>query len=129
MVRFSSYMILLFCLSAMLWLMGYSSIADQMKTHGTNPMDLTTILDPNTGILALVIGSIAFATLLFLSGFSAIYVIPAAFLYYLLGYFIFPMSAAMTDINSLPYNLNFIVIGFYNLLLILATLSFIRGEA
>lgn len=139
-MRFFGYVILLFSISAFLYLMGYGPI---YKYFGQDPGDTShsdrgtpykvacpasNIFCTDTTILigvmiAAVLGAGALVALG--GGFAAFYIVPLILLIALLNFVIFPFDFVF----MLPAPLSVILVVLLNILTVFALLSFTRGGA
>ncbi|MDD3906561.1 MAG: hypothetical protein PHS46_08610 [Candidatus Omnitrophica bacterium] len=133
-MRLGAYILLMFSITVVFYMMGYNSVALNAlyAAQSGDTFDIATFLGhlaegalaPQNAIgtvLALIAG--AAATLI--AGYAAIYIIPLAFLLMFLNLVVYPFSfvldPAMPDMIKVP------LVVFFNLLSIMAVLSFIRG--
>jgi len=127
-----TYLILLFSMSVMLYLAGYTSpflaLEDKLGSN-TNLLDtlLTDMINIFTNPAFLTaIGIGAVASLLVGSGnYSVIYLVPVVMLSVFMNYFILPLSF-IYDV-TLPGLIKTLFVVFMNLFLFLAVIEFIRG--
>lgn len=108
------------------------NILNSAYLNGNGALDIKTLLiaifnsiTTDAGLAALGISALAALALTFLSGFGAIYIIPIFIIIVVLNLFTFPLStiivASTPDIIKIPLLL------FFNILLLLTAITFIRG--
>lgn len=108
------------------------NILNASYLNGNGALDIKTLLiaifnsiTTDAGLAALGISALAALALTFLSGFGAIYIIPIFIIIVVLNLFAFPLSTIITastpDIIKVPLLL------FFNMLLLLTAITFIRG--
>jgi len=68
----------------------------------------------------------AAAIIVFVSGFSAIYIVPLLILMAIMQFFVMPMSFILDA--SIPVEIRVALIVFFNMLTVLASIHFIRGQ-
>lgn len=156
MSSFTAYVILLFCISLALYFVGYTSpLLQYYNCQGQNSLSGTDIvqgsghaiqncpgvangtqsagianafINDTTGLI--LIGFVALIASGIISnllgqGYSAIYIIPLLILMAVLNLVVFPMSFITQ--SAMPDILKIILIVFFNLLTVLAIISFVRG--
>ena len=144
-MRLSAYVMLLFSISLVFYMMGNQPIMLKMfdsqgnSTLGTTPVSPEEVRDGDppldgdgTSILGLILLALGGLTVLGIitgqiGGFAAIYIIPFILLFMLMNFFVFPLDFIMAE--DVPEFIKYPIAVFFNLLLILAVLSFIRGGA
>lgn len=120
----------IFGLSAVFYLLGYHGIGiDMMMQYETTDpssviinffTNFMTFIGTWTGLLVVGIG---ITTAIMMSGFNFYAVLPLILGYTLLNFLVFPTSI----INVLPSPLGIICIGFFNLMIMLSLVAFVRG--
>ena len=127
-------------------MLGYNSLADVKKSSlqttfeqqnsNLNPIDnliarvFGGIDIPGLSIAGLDIKWVGILSIIILSlsvGYGAIYILPAVILWLFLNYFVFPLSFIFDA--TLDPMLKYVFFGFFNLITVLAVLTFIRGDA
>jgi len=131
-MRFSNYIILLFCVSTVLYIMGFTSIGSSFVSKYGSELTLGTVTDiliANSGtILGLGIGlGAAAVAATWLSGFGAVYIIPAYLISVVVTIFVLPLSFLLDP--SLDLMAKTLITGFFNIMMVLSVLDFIRGGA
>ncbi len=131
MMRYSTYMLLLFSISLVLYYFGYGPVVNIFSEHD-QPISIGCPEgDPYCTDQSTVIGAIflvllgAAALVALVTNFSAMYVIPILLLMATLNFFIFPLNF----IYSAPDLLKVPLFTFFNVITVLAVLDFIRGGA
>ncbi len=138
-MRFGAYVMLMFCISLVFYIIGYRSIAlmtlynnQAAVSNADGSIDylrfvgviVTSAITPQNALGLVVVGIAAAATTLLL-GFAAIYIIPIAMLLLVMNYLLYPFSfvfdPSMPDIVKIPLYV------FFNLMTMLAVMSFARG--
>ena len=101
-----------------------------MNANGT--LDITNLLKSlfdgittPAGLTALGVSAVAAVVLTFLSGFGAIYIIPIFIIIVVLNIFAFPVSSIITP--DTPDMIRIPLLLFFNTLLLLTAITFIRG--
>jgi hypothetical protein len=147
-MRFENYVFFMFSLAFVGYLMGFTSPVLYMAQHQQMPLESTgndgssynpsdvqpidysvaffkALVDAMTNpafLLSLGVGAVASV---FLQGFSVMFLIPLLLLTIFMNLVVFPISfifdPTLPDIIKLPITL------FYNILLFMAILSFVRG--
>jgi len=126
----------LFCITILFYLLGYSSISGYKGTLQQNFETQNENLNPIDTLVTRVFGSIPIAGFIgiisiigisLIIGYGAIYVLPAIMLLLFLNYFVFPLSYIFDA--TLDPMLKYVFFGFFNLITVLAVLTFIRGDA
>lgn len=132
-MRFSAYILLIFCISMSLYFIGYDNIISHFQEKGHSPIILNCQEDDpfcndNTVIIGSIIATIGLATAIatLVSGYSAIYILPIILLLGILNFVVFPLDFLMSIEDPL---IRFPVLGLFNLLLIISFLDFVRGNA
>ena len=143
-MKLSSYLIFMFCISFVLYLMGFQGAG--LMDMSDQPLSVSSII-PNIisnlfaagggGIVQLVVSLIGGTILAALSGFSAIYIVPLALLMLTLNYFVLPVSflysgacaAGVQCVSLIPAPLKIPLFILLNALLVLSILNFTRGGA
>lgn len=135
-MRFVAYVMLLFCVSLMLYFMGYRPIIDLFNAKGSGILAISCPVDPSNptaipictnqdyvmgAVFLFILGATGLVALM--SGFAALYVIPMLLLMAVLNFFIFPLNF----IFGAPELLRIPVLAFYNIITVLAAMNFIRG--
>lgn len=136
---FTTYVFLLFGVTIALWLAGFQSplfalmgCPDVPGTScATNPDLVTTVVNSIVSSLSnpsvLIAIPIAIITSLVLGGsFALMFVIPLLIGMVLINMFLFPTQLVL-GMGGMPWELNLIIGGFLNLLLVLTIISFVRG--
>lgn len=135
-MRFAAYVVLLFSISVMLWMFGYPStimyLYEQSAEEATDPASLiysmaSNLLNSEAGIVLLGLTGLAVVLATFLSGgFIAMFIVPMIIMMAVLNFLVFPLSFLFDA--ALPLEIRVIGIVFFNMLTVLATLSFVRGS-
>ena len=134
-MRLTNYIMLWLAIVLVFYFLGYppaiiNVINASFTAGGTLDIKLTLVAMFNAiasadGLAALGISAIAALALTFLSGFGAIYIIPIFIIIVVFNIFAFPVSSIITpgtpDIVRIPLLL------FFNVLLLLTAITFIRG--
>lgn len=79
------------------------------------------------GAMLLVIAGAGIALVALITGYSAIYIIPLLILMAILNFVVFPLGFVLDP--TIPEFLKYPIAVFFNLMTVLATVSFIRGDA
>lgn len=140
-MRLSMYVSILFSITLIFYLGGFSPIGIQLLsmtsqgTHGgiqkvASPGDLLDTVNPlseSKDILTMMMFTIIVSAgvMSFILGFSAIYIIPLLILFSILNFFVFPLSAVLD--MTMPVEIRVIIIFLYNVITIMACVTFIRG--
>ena len=139
-MRLGSFVLLGFALGVILYLMGSGplvNVFEQQKgtdllsfvssdcAHNGNTDISASACRDNKTLIGLFLGFLTLAGIAtaLLTGFSAIYYLPIIFLVSVFTFFIFPFDFIL----SAPSPLNYILVAFFNIVMVLAGLSFIRG--
>jgi hypothetical protein len=135
-MRFAAYVVLLFSISVMLWMFGYPStimyLYERSAEEATEPASLiylmaSKLLNSEAGIVLLGLTGLAIILATFLSGgFIAMFIVPMMIMMTVLNFLVFPLSFLFDA--ALPLEVRVIGIVFFNMLTVLATLSFVRGS-
>lgn len=135
-MRFAAYIVLLFSISVMFWMFGYPSaimyLYTQSAEEATDPAALiflmaSNLLNSEAGIVLLGLTGVAVILAAFLSGgFIAMFIVPMIIMMAVLNFLVFPLSFLFDA--SLPMEIRVIGVLFFNMLTVLATLSFVRGS-
>lgn len=141
-MRLSMYLSLLFSISLVFYIAGYTPVGWQVLTMTSGGIfniapdgNIDDTIQPteelvaeNSGSVLLILFGTIMASVLVLSfvlGFSAIYIIPAILLFGILNFFVFPLGAIL-DL-AMPDMLRVSIIFFYNFITVMAVITFIRG--
>lgn len=134
-MRFSGYVLLLFSISLVFYLMGFKSVllvtlfdnqgGDAFEPQGFLGKVAEGTLAPQNAIALLGIGVVATLAVSLVAGYAAIYIIPMAILIMILNFVVYPFSFIIDP--ATPDIIKFPLVVFFNILSILALLSFIRG--
>jgi hypothetical protein len=123
MVRFSTVILFMACLSVVMYFLDpTSTVAGYVTSKGTAELDANTIVS------IAIMGGITLAISLFIlviSGFAAVYIIAAEILIAVLAYFIFPFGFLINP-NLSPF-LSYPLMFIFNVILVLAVVDFVRG--
>jgi hypothetical protein len=134
-MRLTNYIMLWVAIVIVFFFLGYPpniiSVISSSYTSG-GVLDIKSVLTSlfnsittDAGLAALGISALAALALTFLSGFGAIYIIPIFIIIVVFNIFTFPISTIITattpDIVKIPLLL------FFNVLLLLTAITFIRG--
>jgi hypothetical protein len=134
-MRLTNYVMLWFAITVVFYFLGYPPailgfLSATYSTDGYLSLDKLLIslfnsITTDAGLAALGISALAALALTFLSGFGAIYIIPIFIIIVVFNVLVFPVSMIITpdipDIVRLPLLL------FFNILLLLTAITFIRG--
>lgn len=139
-MRLGSFVMLGFALGVVLYLMGSGPLINVFEqqngktiltfgnsncAHNGNSNLQDPSCSDNKTLMGLFLGFLGLSVVLigFTTGFSAIYYLPIVFLISVFTFFIFPFDFIL----QAPAPLNYILIAFFNIVMVLAGLSFIRG--
>ena len=142
MVRFSAYVIFMACFSVItFFILGpCSTIGGLMLASASNSSSCTSLGNPQElsitsfmqnnmlGVLSLAITTAVCLAILYVSGFSIIYIVPILLIQALLSFFIFPFGLFLNS-SLLPNAIGIPLIFIFNVLMILAVADFIKGGA
>lgn len=135
-MRLTAYVMLLFSITAVLYFIGYNNLTTTLLAQGTNPQqsnDIITSLTANItneanaravlGVGAIV--GVGIILTLLTGGFASMYLIPMIFMMCILNFIVFPLNFLLDA--TLPIELRYLLVVFFNLLTVLSTLSFVRS--
>lgn len=148
-MRLATYVILLFALSVVFYFLGYQSPLMQLLSNqgcseaqiaaaeasgesldcNLNPATFLQTLASNMvsdNALAGLLGIAVIGAVALLTGFGAIYIIPLMMLLAFLNFVVFPISFIFDPM--LPALIKYPIIVFFNIITILAIVSFTRGN-
>ena len=142
-MRLSMYLSILFSITMVFYVMGFSAVGtdfllkNQVPLNivgGGNSTDVTNDVYYNAGtsegsILGIIIGGFIVTGVIFavlILGASSTYIIPLLILMAILNFFVFPINMILDPM--MPEMLKYIIIGLYNLMTIMAVVTFIRGS-
>lgn len=133
-MRLGAYILLMFSISLVFYLMGYKSVALQAlyDAQAGGTFDISVFigklaegaLAPQNA-LGTVLALIAGAAATLVMGYAAVYIIPLAFLLIFLNTVVYPFSFVIDD--AMPNEVKVPLVVLFNLLSIMAVLSFTRG--
>jgi hypothetical protein len=130
-MRFTAYIIFVFSVSLVLYFLGYGPIVNVFNSRGGSILNIdcpegTPFCTDNNVILGAIFSVVLLAVgalILLITGFSAMYIIPAVILIAVLNFLIFPFDF----IFSAPTYISVPIVAFFNIISVLAVLNFIRG--
>ena len=135
-MRLTNYIMLWLAICLVFYFLGYPpgiiNVLNTSYMNANGTLDITNLLKSlfdgittPAGLTALGVSAVAAVVLAFLSGFGAIYIIPIFIIIVVFNIFAFPVSSVITsdtpDIIRVPLLL------FFNTLLLLTAITFIRG--
>jgi len=142
-MRFTAYVMLMICLSLVLFFMGGSPLVHIYNSEAgangefvqiNNPCDIddTECNQQYEGALLQSFGSVIAAgalgvVLSLILGYSAMYVIPLVMILVILNFFVFPVSELFGTLSEFSY-LYIPIVVIYNVLTVLAIAHFVRGS-
>ena len=135
-MRLTNYIMLWLAICLVFYFLGYPpgiiTVLSSTYTNANGTIDITTLLKSlfdgittPAGLTALGISAVAAVVLTFLSGFGAIYIIPIFIFIVVVNVFAFPISDIIT--STTPDIIRIPLLLFFNTLLILSAITFIRG--
>lgn len=134
-MRLTNYIMLWVAIVVVFYFLGYPpGIINIISTSYTSGgvLDIKTLLTAlfnsittDAGLSALGISALAALALTFLSGFGAIYIIPIFIIIVIFNVLAFPISSIITA--STPDIIRIPLLLFFNVLLLLTGITFIRG--
>jgi hypothetical protein len=134
-MRLTNYIVFWTCVSIVFYFLGYPPAILNVLSAPFTPngyLDLSKLLlsmfdsiTTSSGLAALGISALAALALTFLSGFGAIYIIPLFILIAVINVFVFPISFIVTP--DLPAIIFLPLTLFFNVMLLLTAITFIRG--
>ena len=146
-MRMWTYVILMFAMTAVMYMSGETSVMAQMyaqQGNGTlsatdktpSGWDAVSVLSPETwkGSLGVFNTIMIFFTILVSAGllmtslgFGSFFIFPAFALFAVFNFIIFPFSGILSPSSTMPDIVRIPIIVLFNILLVMSILSFIRG--
>jgi hypothetical protein len=149
-MRLASYLVLLFSLSLVFYFLGYQSpLMQLLNNQGCSQAQIDAAEAAGTSLncsltvssflqvlasnmtsdnaLGALLGIAVVGAAVLLTGFGAIYIVPLLMLLAFFNYVVFPISFILDP--ALPPIIKYPLAVFFNLLTILAIVSFVRGNA
>lgn len=140
-MRLWTYTIIMFAISAVLYMMGYSSILGSMGSSiliassntatSVNPLSILTMWNNDGSVfdiimvfLVVLIGAGVITQSL---GFGSFYIFPAIIFFAVMNFIVFPFSFILDPNVDMPVILKIPIIALFNIMLVMAIISFIRG--
>lgn len=131
-MRLTAYVILLFSISLVFYLLGYTNLLSYYSQHQGGTMDFVNLLKTlaqailsDEGISILLGVAITGLVATLLGGFGAMYIFPILMLLTFANYLLFPLSFLLDQ--SLPDIVKLPLIVLFNLLTLLTIITFVRG--
>jgi hypothetical protein len=131
-MRLIAYTILLFSVSLMLYLLGYTNLLSYYAEQQGGPMDFVGILKTlakallsDEGLSVLLGVAITGLIATILGGFGAMYIFPMLTLLVFANYLLFPLSFLLDQ--DMPEIVKLPLVVFFNLLTLLTVITFVRG--
>lgn len=119
--------LILFGTAFILWLGGYSpGFVTLTETLSQNPEDLANLVLGNLGGLVLASGVVVTYSYLTRDSASVSYLISVGILVAVTGIIFMPLTL-FNDL-ALPYEIRLLVMGYFNILFVLAIISFMTGR-
>lgn len=141
-MKFFNYIILIFCITAFLYWMNYTSAVIVFMERGSSTVSIecadgdqfcsntenaeiykrTSVL----GAILIMISAAGIALVALISGYSALYIIPAIILIAILNFVVFPMSFVLDP--AIPEIIAYPLAVLFNILTVVAAVAFVRGD-
>lgn len=131
-MRLTAYILLLFSISLVFYLLGYTSLLNYYTEQQGGTLDfmetlktLTKAMLSDEGISILLGVAITGLVATLIGGFGAMYVFPIVMLLVFANYLLFPLSFLLDQ--TLPDIIKIPLVVLFNLLTLLTIITFVRG--